>query len=301
MSKQKAASTSLYLPKYWPTWLGIFVLWLIARLPHHVALSIGERLGLLAMAVVPQRRHIAQRNIQLCFPHASEGEQTELVREHFKALGAGIIELAIAWWGNKEKLAQRFQYHGLENLIQAQQQGGVILLSAHFTTLEIAGFGLTLKAPAAGMFRPHKNAVIAWAMEHFRNEMAEKAIPRDDVRQMVKTLKNGGTVWYAADQSKRFKYTTIANFMGEPCVTNTATSRFAKLGKAQVVPFFMRRENGRYHLDILPPLENFPSGDESADAQRMNDLIATAVEKTPAQYFWTHKRFKGQRGKPSPY
>jgi KDO2-lipid IV(A) lauroyltransferase len=69
---------------------------------------------------------------------------------------------------------------------------------------------------------------------------------------------------------------------------------------AAVVPYFARREpDSSYTLTLLPPLENFPTADASADAIRINQLIEHHIRLAPEQYFWVHKRFKG-RGAPHP-
>jgi len=64
---------------------------------------------------------------------------------------------------------------------------------------------------------------------------------------------------------------------------------------AAVVPFVPRREqDGTYTLTLSPALENFPTGDDVADAQRINDLIEKEVRQSPEQYYWVHRRFKTQ-------
>ena len=48
----------------------------------------------------------------------------------------------------------------------------------------------------------------------------------------------------------------------------------------------------KYLLKFQPALENFAEGDDLADAQRQCDIIEEVVQKVPAQYLWTQKRFK---------
>jgi len=78
-----------------------------------------------------------------------------------------------------------------------------------------------------------------------------------------------------------------------PAATVTALSRIARLTEALVVPCIAReRAWGRYQIEFLPALENFPSDDAAADVGRMNAVIEAEVRKTPAQYLWIHRRFK---------
>lgn len=305
MADSPSQKRPLWHPLHWPVWLGMGIFWLVVQLPYAWQMRIGRGIGRLAHKLLSNRRKVVAINLQLCFPTLSDAERDTLTREHFASLGIGILEIGQCWWSSNARLQPMAHYHGLEHVEAGLSKGkGVILLSAHFTSLEIGGRLFSFKHPISAMYRPHKHPVLNWAMSTFRSKIATVAIPRDDVRGMVKELRANHMVWYAADQSKRFKYTTIAPFFDEPAVTNTATSRFAKLTRATVVPFFtLRRETGDgYDLHFLPPPENFPSGDDVADAVTMNNIIAEVIRKAPAQYLWIHKRFKNRQPEyPNPY
>ncbi|HOY24854.1 MAG TPA: lipid A biosynthesis acyltransferase, partial [Cellvibrio sp.] len=80
---------------------------------------------------------------------------------------------------------------------------------------------------------------------------------------------------------------------GVQAATVVGTARIAQLGKAIVIPFaHYRDENNQYHIVIDPALENYPTGDDVADATRINHIIETAIAKQPDQYLWVHRRFK---------
>ncbi len=145
------------------------------------------------------------------------------------------------------------------------------------------------------MYRPTKNALLGRFLAHNRNRHTRGAIPRDDIRTLVKTLGANEAVWYAPDQSFRKKGAEMVPFFGIPAATNTATSRLAKMTGAQVLPYFPERLPGSrgYRMRILPPFENFPSDDRVADATRFNALIEAHIREVPEQYLWIHRRFKG--------
>jgi Kdo2-lipid IVA lauroyltransferase/acyltransferase len=238
---------------------------------------------------------IARRNIELCLPELPAQERERLLKEHFRSAGIAIFETAISWWASKERVRRLAQLEGEEHLQAALARGrGAILLSAHFTTLEIGARVLADTVPANIMYRPTANPVLERFLMRNRSRRAKRAIPRDDVRTLISALKNNEPVWYAPDQAYRKKGAEMVPFFGIPAATNTATSRLARMTGAAVLPYFQERlPDGRYRMVIHPILENFPSDDPAADARLFNALIEAQVRRVPEQYLWIHRRFKG--------
>ena len=286
---------SLWSPRYWPVHIGMALGWLVAQLPFGMQMGLGQALGSLAYHLMPDRRRVARTNLGLCFPELDSDARRELLREHFRSLGLGVIETAMSWWTPAAQLHDLAQLEGLEHLRAALATGhGVILLSAHFTTLEIGGRLLSLQTPFHVLYRRHKNAAFEAVMQRARARHFEKAISRDDMRGMLKSLKANMPVWYAPDQNYGAEHSIFVSFFGIPASTITATARLARISGARVVPFFQERLPGAggYRLRLYPALDNFPTDDEAADTQRINDLIEAEIRKIPAQYLWAHRRFK---------
>lgn len=298
-------TSSSYAPRYWPTHLGLSLLWLICRwLPYSAIVWLGRRLGHLVLRLGERRRHIAEVNLALCFPEHGEQERTTLLKDHFEALGIGLLTTGMAWWSSDSRLRPLVEIEGLEHLQAAIKDGkGAILLSAHFADLEMSGRLLSLFHPFAVMYRPHENPVIEAAFRRNRELRFDAAISRGDVRQMIKTLKQNQAVWYAPDQSYSDPNSTLVPFFGVPASTNLGTSRLAKVSGAPVLPFFGYRLPGKqgYRLVIHPPVGSFPTDDTDSDTACINQIIEAAVREAPEQYFWVHRRFKNRPGLPDPY
>lgn len=270
-------------------------LWLITRLPFGMQLRLGRLMGRLGYRVIRSRRRIAARNIALCLPELDAAARERLVRAHFESFGMGIVELAMSWWTPASRLAGRLQVEGLEHLQQAQQEGrGVMLVSAHFTSIDVSGRLFRQVGDIDVLYRRHENPVIEHFMSASRARLFRHAIDRSDVRGMIRALKAGRAVWYAPDQNYRGKQSAMVPFFGIPASTNTGTARIARLTGALVIPLFMARtaDYSGYRVRLLPPLEDFPSADPIADTARINALIEAEIRRVPAQYFWLHRRFK---------
>jgi len=285
----------LWLPQHWPAWLGLGLFRLADELPWPAKRWIAGGLGWFAFQVLRIRRRVVFTNLRLCFPEKSPPEIHALARAHYGALALGLFEVCAAWWGKTADLPPH-RIVGLPILTAALERGhGAILLTAHFSTLEICGRYMAEAIPVGCLYRDPNNPVIAHLMRGQRERHMSVAVHFDDLRGLVRALRAGHAIWYAPDQGKRSKSSEILPFFGVPAITNTATGKIAEMTGAPVVPYFARREaDHSYTLRILPALEGFPSADAAADAVRINRLIEEHVRLAPEQYFWVHKRFKAR-------
>jgi KDO2-lipid IV(A) lauroyltransferase len=286
----------LWLPQHWPMWIGLGFFRLASRvLTGEEQRRIASLLGGFVFNVVRLRRHIVLVNLRLCFPEKSEAEIHALARAHYDSLALGLFEVCTGWWAQTEDLPVH-RIVGLEHLRAASAGGkGVLLLTAHFTTLEICGRLLIDAYGMGGLYRDPNNPVLAHIMRGQRERQMTIAVHFDDLKNLVRALRAGHAIWYAPDQGKRTPGSEILPFFGEPAITNTATSKIAKMTGCAVVPFFGRREHdGSYTLTIHPALENYPTEDISADAIRINRLLEENIRLAVPQYFWVHKRFKAR-------
>jgi KDO2-lipid IV(A) lauroyltransferase len=286
-----------YSIRYWPTWMAIAVLWCLSRLPFTWQLAIGRFIGRTFQQFAGRRRAIAAVNLSLCFPELSAGERDRILAEQFISMGIGVLEMAMSWWAPARRLKKLARVEGLQHLQDAlDRDKGVILLSAHFTTLEIGGRLLALHTPFHVMYREHKNAAFDRVMKSARIRHFGKAIPRGDLRGMLRSLQHNMPVWYAPDQDYGREQSIFVPFFGIPAASITATSRLARLSGAAVVPFFQTRLPGArgYRLTLYPPLDNFPGASVEEDTQRINDIIEARIREQPGQYLWAHRRFKNR-------
>jgi Kdo2-lipid IVA lauroyltransferase/acyltransferase len=301
MSERKPLS-HFRAPRYWPTWFGLGLLRLVCLLPYRVQLALGKLLGRIAHRFAKERRAISRRNIELCFPELSPAGRDALALAHFESLGMSVIELGLGRWASDERLLAMTRIEGAEHIRNATDRGvGVILLSAHFTTLEISGRVLSLNSPPFdAVYRKNRSEFLTEILRTNRERSARGTIEKNDIKSMVRSLREGTPVWYAPDQSYNRKQSALLPFFGVPSMTNTATGTLARLGKAVVVPFFpMRLPEGGYVLTVMPAIEGIPSNDPIEDTKKYLKILEDQVRLCPEQYYWVHRKFKN-RPKPMP-
>jgi KDO2-lipid IV(A) lauroyltransferase len=298
--KEVARTPPPLAARYWPAWIGIGLAVLAARLPWPLQRALGRRIGRLLPWLLRSRRRIASRNLALCFPELDEDARGALLHRSFEELGIGLFEFARAWWGSIAPMRGLVTVEGLEHLAAARGGGrGVIIVSGHFVTLEMAARLMCDHAPLAGMYRPHATGPMEWAVLRGRLRYAAAMFTREELRPAIRHLKQGGLLWFAPDQDTRRGDSVYVPFFGRAAYSLTSTHQLARLSGAAVMGFaHVRHPDGSYTLRFTPAFADFPSTDATADTARVMAEIETMVRAAPAQYLWIHRRFKRQPGQP---
>jgi len=296
----------LLAPRYLLSWIGLAVVWCVGKLPSGLRRGLGRWLGVLTARLPGERRRVAARNIELCFPELSPQQRAELLHAALRDLGMLLVEFALAWFGSARAVARvPCAIDGLEHLERCRAENrGVLLVGAHFSHLELCARLVSQRIRIAGMYRVMDDPVFERAVLRARLRYAQAMFAKEELRATVKYMKAGGTVWYAPDQDMRGKDSVFVPFFGVSAATITATHHLARLSGAAVIPFFHRRNAGGrgYTIRLEAPLENFPSADVVADTARVNACVERMVREAPAQYLWIHKRFKSRpQGEPPLY
>lgn len=291
-------SSKFLAPKFWPMWLGIAIIATTAKLPFRIALKIGAILGWLSLKFGHRRRSICNVNLKLCFPELDKTSLNTLMHATFRENGIGIIEAAIAWTCEIKNFTGHVEIEGLDFLKAAQNEGnGVLLVGAHYSTLEMGGALLANYTDLDVTYRKHKNLLFDRFMNDSRRKHYTNVIEREDVRKIARSLRNGNTVWFAPDQDYGKTHSVFAPFFGIEAATIKATARFARLNNSPTLIFshHRKKDNSGYILKISQKLLKYPTDDECANAHQINQLLEARIREFPEQYLWLHRRFKTQR------
>lgn len=286
--------------RHWPMWMLLGLGRRFVCLPYRLLLGSGALLGVMSHAVLRKRRKRAAQHIAMCFPEQSAEAHKRLVRANFVAYGMGIVERLIAWWWPRRRLLGLLNsIEGLEHLQRARTEGrGVILLATHSTTMEMGGALIRVQHPVDGSYLPDTHPVYDWTQQRARNaeDRLGTTIEASKVREILRRLRAGRTIWYAPDRDFGPKAPHVfAPFFGIPAATVIATSKYARMSDAYVMTLECWRDaGGGYSLRIGAPLDAFPSNDPVMDCTRINAWIESVARRNPEQYRWVHKRFKTQ-------
>lgn len=292
-------------PKYWGVWLMMAIFLPLIYLPLSIQFMIGKMIGLLIYKLAKSRRKVTMVNFKLAFPEKSVNEHEQMARQVFINQGIGVFETLSAWFRPQlfTNYPDNISIDGLDYVLNAQAQGkAVLVLGGHYTMLDLGGLLCTQFFPANAVYRPQNNDMLEWFIFNGRRTIFGSQIEHKDMRKLVKCMKAGEVIWYSPDQDYGLKQGVMANFFGVPAATITAQRRLAKLGDKNNPPLVMAMhsyrkadfKNGRpqYQLTITPALQDYPSNDELADAERVNQILENLIRIDPTQWMWFHKRYK---------
>ena len=151
-------ASDYFSPKFWPTWCILGLLRLLSLLPFRAGLMAGRILGRLIYLITGSRKKIVDINLARCFPEKPRAERDRIKRRCYENIGISAIEMAMCWWWPADDLEAIVEIEGREHLDTALDSNrGVILLTGHFTSLEIGARLLALFMPIQVMYRTQRN------------------------------------------------------------------------------------------------------------------------------------------------
>ncbi len=283
-------------PKYWITWFGLFLMYLISWLPYGTKQWLGTFLGTLMYKQGGVRLQITRTNINACFPELNDEQREKIVKDSFIANMKGLVETTIAWWCSHKPLLDKVEVHGLEHLKEAEARGkGVLLMGGHFSIMDLAGPLVNSVFNFSYMYRPNDNRLFDAVIERSRTRYRHEKFDKFQIKEMCNYIKQGNTVWYGFDQDFGKRRSVFAPFFGIQTATLKMANGLAKSTGATVLMISQfREENGVYSIHFSPILENLADDDEVTAATRLNKQLEEFVRIHPEQYLWMHRRFRSR-------
>jgi len=272
------------------------IMWLLHWLPLPVLGRFGDAVGSLLFVVMRSRRHITLTNLRLCMPELSEAERIAIGRRHFQAYSRSVWERGILWWASEERLKRLIKVEPGPVPVEEMTSKPTILLCPHFVCLDVAGASIAMVASASSMYVQQKNATFDKVLRAGRARFKPvKLFTRQDgIKPILRALRDKLPYFMLPDMDFGEKDAEFVPFFGIEAATLTATARIAATTGAQVMPViatFLPDYQG-WRVKFYPVWDNYPGPDMVAATRRMNEFIEERVREAPAEYFWTHKRFK---------
>lgn len=271
------------------------MMWLLHWLPLPLLGRLGKIIGTFLFIALRSRRLITLTNLRLCLPDLSEPERHAIAKQHFQAYARSVLERSILWWAPRARLRKLIVVAPRVPL-DAIASGPTILLCPHFVCLDVAGVAVMLESPLCSIYTSQRSRVFDDALRKGRTRFRPiKLFSRSEgIKPIIRAMREGLPFFMLPDMDFGAKDAAFVPFFGIPAATLTAPARIAATTNAKVIPVvatFLPDYRG-WKVTFHPPWENYPGGDVVAATRQMNAFIEARALEAPAEYFWTHKRFK---------
>ena len=276
----------------------------LSLLPRRGAARLGAALVRAYARVAPSRRRILSENLRAAFPQAGASEIARLAAGSAGWLGTAFVEFLQVSEMSEEDIRSRVRVVGEENLVRARARGkGVFLLSAHFGGWELGAIRAGLIAgPIAPVVRPLDNPHLERELARRRTRFGNRLIAkRDAARDILRTLREGGTVAILVDQNVLPGEAVFVPFFGRLAATTPALALLQLKTDAAVVPAFVWPEGGgRYRLELGTPIlaDEFRGAGLDRDeavrraTARYMEVTEACVRGKPEVWLWMHNRWR---------
>lgn len=283
---------------------GVVFMRLLGVLPLSWVRALGWLLGWVLYLLVVPRRRVARVNLKRCFPDLSEPQLRARVIEVFIRFAQAWLDRGWLWHGAPEVTRRRLKLTGAVSELQGDAP--TVIFAPHFVGLDAGWTALTQQLPRSftTIYTNQANQVVdAWILAGRRRFGQGRLFGRiDGVKAIVAALRAGEPLYLLPDMNFGPEDSVFVPFYGVSAATVPSLSRFAKLGRAKVVPVVTRMTPAGYEVEVMPAWPDYPSDDLVADTALMNQRLQGYIDTMPAQYYWLHKRFKDRPpGEPGVY
>jgi lauroyl/myristoyl acyltransferase len=287
-------------PKYWLTWSFLASSFLIAYLPKHLRILLGELIGKILYNFGKSKKAIVDINLRLTFNELSSADRVKVSKLFFRNLGHMYINLPLLWWKSDSVLQKVIDKKGL-NLIDnyLKKNQSVILLAPHTLALDFGGRALS-KYALLSMYKPFKNSLMNWFIGRSRSKDTDKVVvyPRDKLRMknIIRKMRKPSILYLLADEDISREDSIFSNFFDTQKSALKSVSKLAKITKSKVLPCICTYniQSHKYFFEVFPELENFPSENLEEDCNKINSVLENQIMVDKVQYMWTLRIYKNR-------
>ena len=262
---------------------------------------------------------VALHNLRLVFPAMDPGERNALRDRVLRVTARQALETLRFWTRPQAANLALIRPGDADTRFDAAVATGrgVIVAAPHYGNWELLNQWLAARTPISILYAPPESQVGEGFLRRVRaangdaQHVTQVRAEASGVRQLLRTLREGGVVGILPDQQPKGGDGEFAPFFGWPALTMTLLSRLAARSGASVLFVCCEREpsNDRaappaFTVHVEPATAEVASSDPVVAATALNAAVERIARRDPAQYQWTYKRFSRRppgSGLPDPY
>lgn len=271
--------------------------YLLSLIPWRLIYLISDVLYAFVYYVIGYRKDVVMFNLSIAFPEKTESERIRIAKDFYHNFVDTIVETIKMISVSNNELKKRFSsnFEVLNDLYDSGQN--IQLHGGHFFNWELVNLniGIISKYPFIAVYQPLTNKIMDRIMLNMRQKNGTILIPASDFRDNFhKYVDDRYAMALVADQNPPNEYKAHwVNFFGRltPFVVGPEKGAKAK-NTAVIFGHFYKVKRGYYRLDLDLITTSPNNFEEGKLTQVYAEYVERAVRKKPANYLWSHRRWK---------
>jgi lipopolysaccharide heptosyltransferase II len=269
----------------------------VAALPLPFLFGVGQFLGVCAWMFSGKYRRLAKRNLEIAFANEkSPRELRQLVRRHFRRLGANLLCSAKLTQMPPEKILERVEVENTESMAREFRAGvPVVLVLSHIGTWEVFAqlmpkfFGFVR---GSSVYQGLGNRFID---KHVRRARSQNGLElfdrRDGFEPVIELLRSGGGVGVLSDQHAG-DHGVWTPFFGRLASTSPLPALLAKRTRAALIAAGVYTTGPARWRMVFTERFDETGASVSVLTSKINRVIEEQIRRAPEDWFWVHNRWK---------
>ena len=269
--------------------------WAVSRLGIGALRCLGALVGRVIALGGSRAAQVTRINVDLVYADRDAEWRRGLVRASLVQTAMTLFEAAAMWTWPLPRLATLLREVEGEALITRRAPGrGAIVLLQHFGNWEFIGYYLNTLETLTALYQRRQSRTVDEALVRARRRLGSRSVPDNvaGLRQLLKTLREGGLVAILPDQVPAGGAAVVAPFFGRRVLTMSLLSKLLQRVDVDVVVAAATRVPGGFSIRLETIDEAVRDPDAAASARAVNAAVETVVRRNPAQYQWEYKRFR---------
>lgn len=271
-------------------------------LPRKLCRAWGKITGLVFYSLDKRHRRIALSNLNVAFgKDIPSPDLKRIARRTFMHFGSFLMDIIKFSSLSEKKKNSLIHVEGEENLLSAlQEEKGVILITAHYGSWEIAPFFVSQLGKLKVIARALDNKLLEKELFKIRTHQGAEVIYKDQAtKQILQSLRAKEMVTFLIDQNVQKHQAVFVDFFGRKTATTPSLAAFFLKTQSPIIPLFCFPTSSlHYQIQILEPLKIELEGDYNQQVLKITQICTNIIEaqirENPAYWFWLHNRWKTQ-------
>ena len=275
------------------------VLMAVSLLPYPLLYALSDFLSFLLHKVIKFRLKVVRLNLELSFPDLTEKERRKIENDFYKSLCDVFVEMAKNLTISEKEIKKRFVFKNMELINACEERGqSTILLLGHYSNWEgMLSIGYHLMGKGYGVYAPLSNKYFNRLISKSREKHKAYLLSRFETMEFIRrNEKEGNYALYGFinDQSPRMRPNLYWRpFLGVKVPVFKGAENLAKEFNFPVFFTEINRVKRGYYTATVSPLAEDPSSCKDLEiTDRYIDRLEAQIRRDPAQYLWSHNRFK---------